>query len=189
VARTPSKEAHEKVLDAALELIAERGIEGTSMDAIAGASGVSKATVYKHWENKDALLIDLIRQRSGKDPEFSTGNPRQDMVDFIRYITHKRKSEDLVRIWPRIIGYAMTNAGFAEALREHAFGPRREIIRSLLRQAAEKRELRADVDPDFALDLLIGPIMHRRFLDEKSIPRDLPDRVVEYFWKAFERRR
>ena len=51
MARTPSKEAHEKVLKAVLPLIGERGVEGTSMDSIAAAAGVSKATVYKHWEN------------------------------------------------------------------------------------------------------------------------------------------
>ena len=46
--RTRSADAHRKVLDAALELFAERGIDATSMDAIAEASGVSKATIYKH---------------------------------------------------------------------------------------------------------------------------------------------
>ncbi|HVW86443.1 MAG TPA: helix-turn-helix domain-containing protein, partial [Bryobacteraceae bacterium] len=65
MARTPSKEAHDKVLAAAIRLIAERGIEGTSMDAIASASGVSKATVYKHWANKEALLIEVVKSFSG----------------------------------------------------------------------------------------------------------------------------
>ena len=60
MARTPSAAAHEKVLDAAIQLIIERGIEGTSMDAIAQLSGVSKATVYKHWKDKDALCLDVL---------------------------------------------------------------------------------------------------------------------------------
>ena len=62
MARPPSATAHKKVLDAAIELIEERGIEGTSMDAISQRSGVSKATVYKHWKDKEALCIDVIGQ-------------------------------------------------------------------------------------------------------------------------------
>ncbi len=62
MARTPSAAAHEKVIEAAIQLIGERGIEGTSMDAIAQVSGVSKATVYKHWKDKETLCIDVIVQ-------------------------------------------------------------------------------------------------------------------------------
>ena len=65
MARTPSASAHEKVLEAAIQLIGERGIEGTSMDAIAQVSGVSKATVYKHWKDKETLCIDVIGSLSG----------------------------------------------------------------------------------------------------------------------------
>ena len=50
-----SERAHQKVLEAATELFAQRGIDGTSLDAIAAASGVSKATIYKHWMDKEAL--------------------------------------------------------------------------------------------------------------------------------------
>jgi AcrR family transcriptional regulator len=52
MARKPSASAHQKVLDAAFELTAERGVDGTGMDAIAEASGVSKAAIYKHWATK-----------------------------------------------------------------------------------------------------------------------------------------
>ena len=57
-----AKAAHRKVIDAALELVADRGVDGASMDAIAARSGVSKATIYKHWEDKDALLLEMHRR-------------------------------------------------------------------------------------------------------------------------------
>ena len=55
--RTRSASAHQKVLKAALELVAEHGIDGTSMDAVARESGVSKATIYKHWADKETIKI------------------------------------------------------------------------------------------------------------------------------------
>ncbi|MGD1069836.1 MAG: TetR/AcrR family transcriptional regulator [Bryobacteraceae bacterium] len=184
MARTPSKEAHRKVLDAALQLIAERGIEGTSMDAIASLSGVSKATVYKHWANKDALLVDLIRQQAGKLPEFDSGNSRADLTDLIRYLAQMRPSEQIGRIWPRVIGYAASNADFAQALRSFSFEPRRVQIARILQQAVERGELPGGIDPAFAMDLLVGPLLHRRFTGDKNPPPDLADRIVEHFWKA-----
>ena len=57
MARQKSAQAHRRVLDAAIGLFAEYGIDATSMDAIAEASSVSKATIYKHWPDKDALCF------------------------------------------------------------------------------------------------------------------------------------
>jgi AcrR family transcriptional regulator len=185
VARTPSKEAHQKVIDAAFELIADRGIEGASMDAIAALSGVSKATVYKHWANKDALLIDLIREQTGKLPEFDSGNARADLTGLLGYLAQVRKSEQIGRIWPRIISYAISNPDFGKALQSVVFEPRLAQITRILKQAGERGELARDIDPDFAMDLLVGPIIHRRFVNDKNVPKDLASRVVEHFWKAY----
>jgi AcrR family transcriptional regulator len=52
MSRGLSARAHSKVLESATELFADRGIDATSVDAIAVASGVSKATIYKHWRTK-----------------------------------------------------------------------------------------------------------------------------------------
>ena len=64
-----------------MELFAERGIDATSMDAIAEASGVSKATIYKHWPDKDALCLEVMGYLHGLDeepPVFDSGElPRR----------------------------------------------------------------------------------------------------------------
>jgi hypothetical protein len=58
----------------------------------------------------------------------------------------------------------------------------------LLSEASEEGGLQADIYHEFAMGQLIGPIMHRHFLDEPNVPVDLPERVVDYFPKAFARR-
>ena len=83
MARSRSTEAHEKVLNAALALFAERGIETTSMDAIAQASGVSKATIYNHWADKEALLLEVMLMVNGLDREpedVDTGDVQRDLT-------------------------------------------------------------------------------------------------------------
>ena len=85
--RTRSATAHHKVLHAALQLVAERGVDATSMDAIAAKSGVSKATIYKHWADKDALLLEMLAEINGlhSRPEFDSGATRADMVAVLSY--------------------------------------------------------------------------------------------------------
>lgn len=157
------------------------------MDAIAAESGVSKATVYKHWANKDALLIDVLRTHSDKLPEFDSGNPREDMVKLVRFLAESRKREELWPVWPRIIGYAASNPEFMQAMRAFAFEPRRAQIARIVDQAMQNGELRRGIDSAFAMDLLVGPIMHRRFSGD-TMPKDTPERVVDYFWEVFRPR-
>ncbi len=184
MARTPSAAAHEKVLEAAIQLIGERGIEGTSMDAIAQFSGVSKATVYKHWKDKETLCIDVITQLRTLPPDFCSGDPRRDLIDFVAYLSKAEKSDKLMKIWPRIIGYAIANPNFAHALQEHSFGPRRAQIGRILAEGATRGQLPNNIDSNLAMDLLVGPIMHRR-LTSGVVPAELPEQVVDAFLRAY----
>ena len=96
MARTKSPQAHNKVIEAALELFAERGIEGTSVDAIAAASGVSKATIYKHWKDKDSLALEALGELLGlneKLPVFDSGNLQTDLINALNYQPPERDPE------------------------------------------------------------------------------------------------
>jgi len=187
VARTPSKEAHDKVLAAALGLIADRGVEGTSMDAIAVEAGVSKATVYKHWSGKDELLLEVISTMQDKVPDFDSGDPRRDMAEMLGYMARSKKREEMARIWPRVISYAVGNPEFGKALQRHSFEPRLRQIERIVERGVRKKQLKSDVDLEFALDLLMGPLMRRRFLGE-SVPVGWPEQIVDYFWEVFRPR-
>ena len=183
MARTPSVAAHEKVIEAAIQLIGERGIEGTSMDAIAQVSGVSKATVYKHWKDKETLCIDVICSLRELPPEFRSGDTRRDLTDLLTHLSKVDKPDRLMKIWPRIIGYAAANPKFAAALQEHSFGPRRARIAGILKQAADRGDLPASIDVNFAMDLLIGPIIHRRF-SGGQFPPGFAELVVDAFLRS-----
>ena len=52
----------EQILRGALEIFLQQGYEGTSMDRVAAAAGVSKITIYKHFQDKAGLFTALIRQ-------------------------------------------------------------------------------------------------------------------------------
>ena len=184
MARTRSVRAHEDVLNAALELIAARGIDVTSMDAIAEASGVSKATIYKYWPTKEALCLEAIGSFDGELPLFDSGDARTDLTHLLRHIAQKRSPGLAAKLWPRVIGHAAGNPAFSAALKTRFDAPRRAQVTRLIAGAVEQGQLRPDVDLDLAMDLLVGPVMHRLFCNT-IIPADLPERVVDAFWKAW----
>jgi AcrR family transcriptional regulator len=175
------------VLEAAIQLIGERGIEGTSMDAIAQVSGVSKATVYKHWKDKETLCIAVIVSLRTQPPEFRSGNTLRDLTDLLTHLSKSDHPDRVMKIWPRIMGYAIANPKFAAALQENSFGPRRTQIARILGEAADRGDLPGDIDPQFAMDLLVGPLMHRR-ITTGQIPDGFAERVVATFMGSYGRK-
>ena len=184
MARTPSAAAHEKVLEAAIQLIGERGIEGTSMDAIAQQSGVSKATVYKHWKDKDSLCVDVVNRLRLAPPEFRSGNPRRDLLSLLTHLGLASKPARLLKILPRIIGYAAANPRFARAMQQNSMGPAETRLARILDEAVAKGVLRPDLDREIALNMLVGPIMHCR-LTRGAVPVKLPAEIVDAFWRSW----
>lgn len=183
--RPRSREAHDKALRAALELIAKNGIDGTSMDAIVRASGVSKATLYKHWLNKEALCLEATTPPAEVTPiPTSSDDPRGDIVDFLTRLATRKRPENLGHIWPRIVTYAAGNPKFARAWHARATAPYHAMLSELIHKSMEKGELRSNLDIDLAIDLLVGPVMHRRFMNAE-VPEEVPREVVAAFWRAF----
>ncbi|QRY49018.1 TetR/AcrR family transcriptional regulator [Mycolicibacterium boenickei] len=62
----PRSAAQTRILDAALELIAEHGVSGTSLQMIADALGVTKAAVYHQFKTKEAIVIALTERELGQ---------------------------------------------------------------------------------------------------------------------------
>jgi len=76
----------------------------------------------------------------------------------------------------------MSNIAFARAMRAQFDGPRRTELTRILHQAAVCGQLRSAIDIDLAMDMLFGPVMHRYFASS-PMPPDMPERVVEAFWR------
>jgi AcrR family transcriptional regulator len=192
MARTRSAAAHSKVLDAALELVAERGVDATSMDAIARKSGVSKATIYKHWADKDALLLDMMVEvhELRTRPVFDSGNTRAGMVSVLSYRPLKRVGIR-ERIMPHFVAYSATNTSFGAAWRNMVMEPPRNELKRLIKLGIEKGELTPGLDPDLCLALLLGPIVYWHVFLRRTPenPLRLATGIVDAFWRAFGLRR
>jgi AcrR family transcriptional regulator len=192
--RSRSTEAHEKVLRTALDLFAERGIDAASMDAIAQQSGVSKATIYNHWEDKEALLMEVMCFIHGLDrdrEEVDTGDLCRDLSTVLTR-RHPEEMEELhQRIVPALIAYSATHNEFGKAWRNRVMEPPRLAVRIVLTRAIERGQLPPSLNIEHSTALLLGPVLYVHiFPGESQLTKDdIGPSAAEAFCKAFEIKR
>jgi AcrR family transcriptional regulator len=191
MARPRSIQAHRKVVEAAAELFAEHGIYATSMDAIAESSGVSKATIYKHWPDKDALCLEVLGYVHGLDekpPIFDSGDFRTDLIDQLRYQPAADRKAMKEKIWPHLMAYSARNRAFGDAWRAKVLEPARIGLAATIKRGEKLGALRSGIDPEIGIALLLGPMMYRHIFAQRlgqNGPKDLEVHVADAFLAAF----
>ncbi|MGO9436478.1 MAG: TetR/AcrR family transcriptional regulator [Terracidiphilus sp.] len=189
MARSRSSEAHEKVLRAALDLFAERGIDATSMDSIAQASGVSKATIYNHWVDKEALLMDVMEMIHGLDREpedVDTGDLCRDLTTVLTRRPPDEFDAVRTRLMPAMIAYSAVHHEFGMKWRHRVMEPPRNCIRRILNRGIKQGLLPRDLDSDVAVSLLLGPVLYTHIFQKERLPKapDIGPKAAEAFWRA-----
>jgi AcrR family transcriptional regulator len=190
MSRGLSARAHSKVLESATELFAERGIDVTSMDAIAAASGVSKATIYKHWADKDALCLEVmqyVHEIDGGAPEVDSGDLRADLIAFLKYEPSRKKAAIIKKLMPHLIAYSARNEEFGRAWKTRVMDRARASLRVLLRRGVNRGIFPAILDEELGVALLLGPMLYRHIFGSSVSLDWLAEGAVDSFWKAHAR--
>ncbi|KAA6461985.1 TetR/AcrR family transcriptional regulator [Acidobacteria bacterium AB60] len=187
--RPRSLEAHEKVIHAALSLFGERGIEATSMDAIARASGVSKATIYNHWSDKEALLLEVMLYVNGlnKEPEdVDTGDLERDLATILSRRPPGEFAEARDRMMPTLIAYSAVHPEFGSLWRRRVMEPPQRCLKQVLRRGIDRGQLSPDLDLELAMALLLGPMLFTHvFSKSRQQPgRDIGPETAAAFTRA-----
>jgi AcrR family transcriptional regulator len=162
-----------------LELLAEgTSVEGLSMEAVATRAGVGKATIYRRWPHKDALLLDAVASIKEPLPAPHGTSVRDDLIQLVRATSTARDSRT-GRIMPCMIP-ELQRPGH---LRDQYLGmveARRDVIRGVLHRGIATGELRPDTDIEVAVALLTAPTL-MSLLGSVSQPdcEHLPERVVD----------
>jgi AcrR family transcriptional regulator len=190
MARSRSPLAHDKVLRAALDLFGERGIDATSMDAIAQHSGVSKATIYNHWPDKEALLMETMIMIHGLDREvgnIDSGDLQRDLTTVLTRRPPDQFDEARARMTPSLIAYSAIHPAFGKAWRHRVMDPPRECIKKILRRGIQQSLLPRNLDLDVSVALLLGPLLYDHIFnkDTQVKPPDIGPVAAEAFCRAF----
>lgn len=167
----------EAILEAALALAEEAGIDGVTIDGIATRAEISRPTLYRRWPSKDALLeetLEMMVDRYRIDPQ--TGNVRDDLVEFASTMI-ERLQGPLRPIMDFF--YTVKRAELAPKARARA----KEYIRLIITRGIERGELRSDTNADLLMELILGAIWFRIIarnerLDAPSYAKQIVDAVL-----------
>jgi len=183
--RPRSARVDEAIIEAVVALLTEgTTAEALSIEAVAAKAGVGKATIYRRWANKDALLVDAVASLKGPLPEIAGVSVRDDLVTLL----HPVGRSAMVRasgVLPCLISELRRSPTLHQGYQK-IIEPRRELMRSVLRRGIATGELRADLDLEVVMAMLVGPMLAQSVLNwNPHLDRDtLPERLVEAVWPA-----
>ncbi|HKP42974.1 TetR/AcrR family transcriptional regulator [Mycobacterium sp.] len=177
--RPRSEQSHLAVLRATSELLHEVGLRAMTTEEIAARSGVSKATIYKWWPNKYAVAVEAFlteMMADWRDPQ--TGSATEDLRLVLRGLV-SFYTGDNGRVFSELIGEAQFDSTVRTELHKHLMLAHRDLIKTVWARGIAAAQFRADVDPDDAIDVLIGPLLYRRLLGHPHLDDTAADTLVE----------
>lgn len=164
---------------ATLEVLAEDGLLGVTVEKVASRAGVHKTTVYRRWPAITGLVADAIRDvLRTAIPMPDTGSVRDDLRQVLRearaFLTspeHQPMIHAALAAWP--------TGELTELLRE-LWATRFSLLGEVVERGIERGELPADIDRRFVLEVLTAPLYFRIFIAGETVDDDYLDRVVDF---------
>jgi AcrR family transcriptional regulator len=183
VARRPGRRRDETkddvILVATRELLAERGFDGMTMDAVAERAGAGKATVYRRWPSKVQLTVDAIICGKGVPMSIAdvpdTGSLRGDLVA-VRFGRHRTNDTELMS---GLMSALRENPEVAAAFQQQFVASHVALMRALLDRAQTRGELRADIDLDMVAAVAPAMIAYRKVVVGLAVDDEFVLRMID----------
>src|SRR4051794_20345898 len=157
-----SVKADGAILQAALELLAEDGYRALTMERVRERSGVGKATIYRRYGSKEELVAAAIAHLNRDIPlPQDTGSLAGDFAATAQTILERAAGTGALSLMPRLLSEVAGDSEMHALFTKHLVEPRRRVVRGIVGRAKARGEVRADVDPELAVDLMIGPMIYR----------------------------
>ncbi|MBD2867247.1 TetR/AcrR family transcriptional regulator [Paenibacillus arenilitoris] len=174
--RPRNLETQQSILSASYDLLLENGFAAVTVEKIADRAKVSKATIYKWWPNKGAVVMDgFLSATTARLPVPDSGSVYEDILIHATNLTRFLTSREGIII-TEIIGEGQLDKALAEEYRARFFRPRRLEARQLIQRGVERGELKSGLDIGICTDLLYGPIFYRLLVTGEP----LDDSYVRY---------
>lgn len=183
--RPRSEEAHAAILAASIDLIREVGYDAVTMDGIAARAGVGKATVYRRWKSREALVVEAIGRIVAAVPDPDTESTRDDLMVLMRATLRMYADPATAALLSGLVAAMARSEPIARAVRTGFVGMRRGALRRVLERGIARGDLRADTDLELALDLLSGPMLYRYLVSGVAVDEALAAGCVDTVLRAF----
>jgi AcrR family transcriptional regulator len=150
------------IKEAVLDLLSGGAtLSGLSLVAIAREAGVSRNSLYRRWKTRDDLYLDVLASLNRPLPALRGHSVREDVTELLAVLIERTLDERAGRMLRALNAEAQHFPELHRRYFEEIVEPRRAATRSALRRGIASGEIRADVDVNFAAELLSAPIIAR----------------------------
>lgn len=153
-------ETEQAILAAAEAIMAEEGIAGFSIEAVAKRARAGKPTIYKWWPGKTALLLDVYHRQKPASVHMDTGTVEGDVLAFLTGVFAHWGDTGAGQVFRFVIAEAQRDAAAAQSLADYA-AERRVQSGAIFQRGIARGELAHDVDVGLCADMLAGFIWQR----------------------------
>lgn len=167
--RPRSAKADAAIVRATLELLVEEGFQGLSVEAVRKRARVGKATIYRRFPDKSALVRAALEHLHAQLEVPDTGSVREDLAGVWGAAYKASDTPELRLMLPRMLVDSLHDPELFDVFRATLVEPRRAAMKVLLERGVRRGELRADLDLDLAVDMLVGPMIYRLLIERGSI--------------------
>ena len=182
--RPLSPELDQRILEAALAMLADAGYAQLRLDALAARAGVAKTTILRRWPSKPAVVAAAVQRlalQTADVPESS--NLREDLRALLSNAVAAFASGP-GRFVPALIRESGDHAEITDLLAT-VIQTRRAAYRRALNRAIARHELHPDVDQEVIIDLLIGPLWTRLLITRQPVSQALVEEIVDAVLRAY----
>ena len=150
------------ITDATFSLLGERGFARMSMEAVAASAGVGKPAIYRRYRDKAELVATVI---AAQLPTFDVPDLGDTHAELWQAVEQGFPADGAayVGLIGGLIAEQERHPELIAAFRDSVLLPRRAVGRTLIERGQRRGDLRADIEPEAALDLFAGPFLARVF--------------------------
>jgi len=177
--RPRSDATHRRILDAARELLTEGSYADFRMEHVAARAGVGKAAIYRRWRSKQALAQDLLVELAGPHIAIAeTGDTREELLAAVVNPMRAVTDTPFGPVIRSLMSQIATDPKLGDPFRATVVAARRAEVTKVIERGIARGDLRRDVDPTIATELLVGPI-YFRVMFGGELTLDFANRVVD----------
>jgi AcrR family transcriptional regulator len=175
--------AHQAILDATVEVLADVGYSRLTIERVAASAGVGKATVYRWWSSKGHLVGEALAKHLDVTPVPDLGNTRAELIVGLSATVRNYGGPVGGIELTALAADLRADAELMEAFRREFLKPRRAVITEVFGRAVARGDIPAGINDDLVQDIFAGTIFYRHLMSGLSltdgIVADLVDLVIE----------
>ncbi|ROR90992.1 TetR/AcrR family transcriptional regulator [Nocardioides aurantiacus] len=163
------------ILEATLDVLAEVGYAGLTIDLVASRAKAGKGAVYRRWSSKEEMVLEAVaRTRPGevsKEELPDTGTLRGDLLALFKP-QPREETERRMKVMAALASMVLMHPDFDAAVNDTMVASWADSYRVLMRRAAQRGEISTSADIDTIADVIPSVAAYRALIQRRAFESD-----------------